>query len=327
MRFPLLAILAITFPVLAGVASAASVGFQMVSIPDGAGPPIEAGIWYPTDAATQPTRIELFMQDVAPGAPVKGAPLPLVVMSHGTGGSFASHIDTAYALASQGFIAAALTHTGDNYRDQSKAVAIADRPRQLKVLIDYMTRDWPAHAADPGRIGAFGFSAGGFTVLAAAGGNPDLSLIRRHCEAHPDFFDCRLVARHGGAPLVPAAPAQVISHDARIRALVVAAPALGFTFAGNGLGSVTLPVQLWRAAADQILPQPFYAEAVLKTLPRTPEYHVVEHAGHFDFLTPCSPALEKVAAAICGSEPGFDRAAFHESFNAAVVKFFRGALS
>jgi predicted dienelactone hydrolase len=308
----------------AAATASAGVGFSTVSIPDDRGPPIEAGIWYPTDAAARPSHVALFMQNVAPDAPVAGRDLPLVVMSHGHGGSFSSHADTAYALAEAGFVAAALTHPGDNYRDQSRAIQISDRPRQLELLTDYMVRTWPAHAVDPGRIGAFGFSAGGFTVLAAAGGRPDFSLIGPHCAAHPDFYDCRLIDQNGGIPKeTGGAPAA--ASDNRIRAVVVAAPALGFTFA-SGLQAVTMPVQLWRAADDRILPYPFYAEAVRQALPQAPELHLVEHAGHFDFLAPCSDALRQAAAEICTSEPGFDRAAFHADFNRAIVTFFHATL-
>ena len=50
---------------------------------------------------------------------IAGTGLPLVLISHGTAGSEASHYDTALALADAGFVVAALTHTGDNYMDQS----------------------------------------------------------------------------------------------------------------------------------------------------------------------------------------------------------------
>ena len=40
------------------------------------------------------------------------------------------------------------------------------RTRQLSVLIDYMTQAWEGRVGvDADRVGAFGFSAGGFTVL------------------------------------------------------------------------------------------------------------------------------------------------------------------
>jgi len=41
---------------------------------------------------------------------------------------------------------------------------------------------------------------------------------------------------------------------------------------------------------------------------------------------PCSSALASMAPAICTSADGFDRAAFHASFDAAVVSFFNKAL-
>lgn len=183
-----------------------------------------------------------------------------------------------------------------------------------------MLADWPQHAAlDPARVGAFGYSAGGFTVLAAAGARPDLSRIGTHCTAHPEFFDCGLIRAHPSErqPWPPL-------HDARLRALVVAAPALGFAFDRAGLAAVSVPVQLWRADEDMVLPQPFYADAVRAALPHSAEFHSVPGAGHFDFLAPCNRQAE--AGPICDSAPGFDRRAFHRGFNASVVGFFQDRL-
>jgi predicted dienelactone hydrolase len=114
---------------------------------------------------------------------------------------------------------------------------------------------------------------------------------------------------------------------ASIRPPPVAAPALGYTFGQEGLAGLDMPVQLWRVEDDEVLPHPFSAEAVRLALPKPPEMHVVAHAGHFDFLAPCSDALANVAPAICMSEPGFDRAAFHQSLDAEVVGFFQHALA
>ena len=300
----------------------AAVGFQSVSMSNGTSAPIPVAIWYPTDAPQSQHELGLFTQTVAPDSPIKGRALRLIVMSHGNGGSNDGHYDTALALAKAGFVVAALEHTGDNYHDQSRATDVANRPRELHRLIDYMLTEWPGHAAlDPHRVGAFGFSSGGFTVLAAAGGDPDLALVVPHCAAHPDDYDCSLVRAHGAPNLAT----QTFVHDRRIRALVVAAPALGFTFA-HGLSSVSQPVQLWRADDDHVLPAPDYADAVRAALPSPPEFHTVPGADHFDFLAPCSDALAKVAPFICKSAPGFDRAAFHASFDKAVVAFFEANL-
>jgi predicted dienelactone hydrolase len=326
-RFRLLASLAaLALTATAAPALAANAGFTVVQAADPqGGAPITVGIWYPTDAPAKPMQLGIADQVAAPGAPLVGDHLPLVVMSHGNGGFFGGHADTAQALAEAGFVVAALTHTGDNYADQSRATDMPNRPRQLSVLIDYMLTASPMHAAiDPARVGAFGFSSGGFTVLVAAGGEPDLTMVAPHCKAHPDFFDCKLTASH---PLPANVSKAVWTHDARIKAVVSAAPAIGYSFSKAGLSKVTMPLQLWRAENDQILPDPFYASTVRANLPKAPDWHVVPNAGHFDFLTPCNDMGRTTAAAICGSAPGFDRAAFHKDFDAKVVGFFKANLA
>jgi predicted dienelactone hydrolase len=305
----------------------AAAGYQHLMMPDPAGPPVEVSVWYPTNATPHVQRIGLFMAEVSADAPIMPGAHPLVVISHGNGGDDLSHIDTAMALARAGYVAAALTHTGDNPRDQSRALDVANRPRQLKLLIDYMLSDWAGRTAiDPARVGAFGFSSGGFTVLAAAGGEVDLSKVGPYCLAHPTYYSCQLVARFPGATDRLAGARPVWTHDARIKAVVAAAPALGFAFGKSGLAQVTQPIQLWRAADDHILPQPDYAEAVYHDLPARPDYRVVANADHYDFLAPCSDALAKIVPFICVSRPGFDRAAFHADFNRAVVAFFDATL-
>jgi predicted dienelactone hydrolase len=174
-------------------------------------------------------------------------------------------------------------------------------------------------AIDPQRVGMFGFSAGGFTTLAIIGGVPDFTKIGPTCQQYPGDFACKLVAK-SESPVV--APATTVVADARVKSAVVAAPALGFTFSPDGLKKVKVPVQLWRAENDVLVPHPRYAEAVRLALPETPDYHVVPNAGHYDFLAPCSDALASIAPAICTSAAGFDRAAFHAGFDSEVVKLF-----
>jgi predicted dienelactone hydrolase len=322
MRYTIAYVFAALIAVTAGQADAA-VGFQQFNINDPKGPPIEVGIWYPTAAAPKLAAIESDQQMVARDAAVEGAGLPLVVISHGHGGSYVGHLDTATALANAGFVVAALTHNGDSWRDQSSPAAIWERPRQLKLLTDYMLGAWSDHGRlDANRVGAFGFSAGGWTVLTAAGGEPDLRTVADHCKAHPAFEDCQIVEQHP----VTLDSDIVWTHDPRIKAVVAAAPALGFAFGSKGLAAVLQPVQLWRAEDDLILPHPYYAEAVRLALPKPPETHVVVDAGHYDFLKPCSVELATRVPAICTSRPGFDRAAFHERFDQDVVAFFTRTL-
>jgi predicted dienelactone hydrolase len=304
---------------------ALSAGFERVAVPDPNGPPLEAGIWYPSAGPTSFQPLGLFRQAVATGGAVAGRGLPLIIMSHGTGGSFENHYDTALALAEAGFVVAAVTHTGDNYRDQSAFNRVENRPRHIKALIDYMLASWPHRdLLDPTRIGMFGFSAGGFTALVTVGGAPDLTRGAAYCAAHPDEWACRRVREAGAAPL--SAQPTAFVHDPRIAAAVIAAPAIGFSFTPEGLAAVTAPIQLWRGDSDEILPHPRHAQNVYDALLTKPEYHVVPNAGHFAFLAPCTQALAAVAPDACQDPAGFDRTAFHREFNPAVVAFFKAKL-
>ncbi len=309
-------------------ASAANVGFERIQIANGAEPPLTGGVWYPTDSPAAEHSLGLFTQIVALGAPVSGRGLLLVVLSHGGGASYEAHYDTALALAHAGFVAAAVNHAGDTYDDQSQVLRLWRRPTQLRRLVSYMLDEWPQRGQlNAGRVGAFGFSNGGFTVLVAAGGVPDLNRAAPYCQAHPDHDLCHALKQAGVDPRLGAdVPPRAWISDPRIKAVVVAAPAFGFAFSPDGLKNVRVPVQLWRAADDHHQPDPWYDEAVRLALPRPPEYHVVDGAGHYGFLPPCTPRLAVRAPRICTDPPGFDRAAFHQAFNAQIVRFFQATL-
>ncbi len=318
------------FSVVAGIAALLAgtgvhaAGFQQGVAADPGGKPLVIGIWYPSETVAKPVSVGPTTMTVAINAPLNGKALPMVVMSHGTGGSYLGHFDTAIALADAGFVVVAMNHTGDNYADQSRSIDVMDRPRQVSRVIDHMLSTWDGRAAiDPQRVGMFGFSAGGFTALAAIGGIPDFTKTGPMCRQYPGDYACQLLAK-SDSPVAP--PATLAVADARIKAAVVAAPALGFTFSPDGLKNVKVPVQLWRAENDAMVPHPRYAEAVRLALPEAPDYHVVPNAGHFDFLAPCSDALASIAPAICTSAAGFDRAAFHVDFDSAVVQFFAKTL-
>ena len=308
-------------------AAPVAAGFEALQAADGTDKPLEVSLWYPTEAAAQQVTLGPFTLDIARGAAVAGRGLPLIVMSHGNGGSSLGHHDTAIALAQAGYVVAAVSHTGDNHADQSKEASVMDRPRHVSRVIDHLLTQWHGRDhIDPARVGVFGFSSGAFTALTVVGGAFDLGRIAAHCQQHPDHYACQLISRRPAAAAAAASAGIQTGRDARVRAAVVAAPALGFTFTQESLAAVSVPIQLWRAEDDAVLPQPFYAEAVRAALPRPLDYREVPKAGHFDFLAPCTPRFAGMAPPLCNSLPGFDRVAFHREFNAAVVSFFGTAL-
>lgn len=307
-------------------ARAATVGFGSAQTVDPDGETIKIGVWYPTRGHAEDSDIGPFTQTVATNAPIVGRRLPLVVMSHGTGGALEGHYDTALALARAGFVVAAVLHPHDNYIDSSRTTHLEDRPKVIRNAVDFMLRDWNGHSSiDPNRVGLFGFSSGAFTVLISAGAIPDLARIAPYCNNHAQAFVCQLLKQHPTPQAAPLPPEAWVS-DPRVKAVVAAAPAIGFTFTPSGLAKVRVPVQLWQAADDHILPAPDYVEPVRDGLPRRPDYHLVPDADHFDFLAPCSDVLARAVPSICTEHDDFDRARFHRHFNAAVVAFFRRSL-
>lgn len=301
---------------------ASAAGFQRGVAADPDDKPLPLAIWYPSNATPRAERFGPLGQTVAIDGALSGGGLPLIVLSHGSGGSAFDSYDTAVALAEAGFVVAAVTHTGDNFKDHTRAFVrrnFVDRPRHVSRVIDFMLSAWPGHEAiDPSRIGIFGHSAGGAAALIVIGGSADWTRAVAFCRSHPEDWGCRN-ARQNGASSDPVETAMIVGSDARIKAAVVAAPALSAAFLPKGLATVAVPVQLWVASNDRIVPD---GDLVRRNLPIAPDYHRVEGAGHFAFLAPCPEPLAATGAEFCTDPKGFDRAAFLGLFQRAVIAFY-----
>ncbi len=218
------------YAMLTALSTEQPVGFEIAQATAKDGHSFAVGVWYPTQVRPRPTTmLGVVMMNVAPDAPVSGYDLPLVVISHGNGGGPASHADLALALANAGYVVAAPMHTGDNYADQSAAGSASlfnGRTQELHATVDHLLKNWQGRdRINQERIGAFGFSAGGFTVLTAVGAQPDLRLVAKHCAATPEFICDAL--RRDKSPLLNAEMPMLgdaFVSDLRIKAAVVAAP-------------------------------------------------------------------------------------------------------
>ena len=300
-------------------APAYAAGLKLVEVPaDASGPVIPVAIWYPSADATAPVVFGPFTVSAAMHGAVSGRGLPLVILSHGRGGSFVGHHDTAEQLADAGFVVAAPDHPGDTALDKSRFSDISvyeERPLDVKRVIDYMTGASPLAAIiDPGRIGLYGFSRGGYTGLVVIGANPDFTLALPLCEGRDDKV-CDQI-RAGEFPKGP------LTHDRRIKAAAVADP-LSVFFSAGSFSGVTIPVQLWGSETGGDGVEPRTIEAVDGWLKAPHTFTRVEHAQHFSFIAVCPPELAEKAPMICKDPPGFDRAQFHRQLNEALTVFFR----
>ncbi len=309
-------------------------GFRALKLPYYGGY-MDVALWYPSAAPEADTGFGPYRMQVAMRAAVAPGVFPLIVISHGTGGSSLSHYRFALALAHAGFVVAAPMHPGDNYRDRS-LVADArfpyERPRQLSRVLDELLADpeWKDRL-DGNRIGAIGHSAGGYAVAALIGGVPDWDRLRVHCETVKDdpacaFADPKLGVAPGGTPLVlPASvPASGNVADPRIRAAILLAP-LGFGFAPGSFKDSRATVALIGAELDEALARPYHYEYLRRQLPSAAA-RLAPGAGHYSFIAPPVAEFRALFGPAAQDPPGFDRESFQSQLSLEVVAFFRNAL-
>lgn len=315
----------VLFPLLLVTARYASAaGYSALNIPAANGnPELHAIVWSP--CATAPVAVQLgpYAIQGTKNCAVAGNSLPLIVISHGQGGSYLGHHDTAVALANAGFVVVSLNHPGDSFEDDSGAQELRifeSRPRDVSRVISFMLASWPQRSQlNPAAVGVFGFSRGGYTALALAGAVPSVAASgQRFCDPWWSFVIalCRRIG-DDGAQLRP-------QPDPRVRAVVVVDPLNLFDAAG--VKKVRIPVQLWASeqGGDGVVLE--HVEAVRAALVQPPEYRIAKGAGHFAYLAPCSADMKKDAPRLCEDPAGFDRERWHPSMNAAVVAFFRRQL-
>jgi predicted dienelactone hydrolase len=310
-------------------------------------------LWYPVDPglAEQPHDIGAPGHPVFRGHPVAwGAPLssaavkyPLILLSHGTGGS-ANDLDwLASTLAANGYIVAGVNHPGNNALEPLTREGFMlwwERATDVSEVLDAVLSD-PVFGAriDRGRIGAGGFSLGGYTVLELAGARTNLEAFRSFCRSsvadaicHP--AEMSRVAADTGRP-VPAAmsletqasiaKAGASYRDKRIKAVFAIAPALGEAFDSTSFVDVEIPVSLAAGTADVTAPPDTNIHRIARLL-RAPNVAMVQGASHNTFLDNCVPQVVDQLATVCTDDPGVDRDAIHEQTAHRILDFFDQAL-
>ncbi len=299
-----------------------TIGFQRLRIDDSRGTPIDLAIWYPSRSRASLHRSGSISQTVAVNGAVEGRDHPLVIIAPRGGSSFSAHHHTASSLAGAGYVVAIPSQSDRASFPRFRPASLLDGVERISVAIDFMNVSWSgASAIDAGRLGAVGFSSGGFAVLVAIGGTPDLRQAGPGCEIDGAYATCNTVPSFGGYEPGMRKPSPLPASDRRIAAVALVAPTMGFTFSADGLERVVVPVQLWRLADDAVAPHPWHADLIQRNLLRPADYHVVANAGH---CTLNSPGLDG-GLAIEGACPAVADAAQRDlldAFNNELTAFF-----
>lgn len=194
---------------------------------------------------------------------------PLVVISHGFG---ADRTDLAYLarhLASHGFTVAALEHPGsDNawvasitmaskISDLISASEFIDRPKDISFLLDELAKlnEQPGYMhglLNTQQVTVIGHSLGGYTALAVAGAQINLTELRQFCKdrnplskAGADWLQC-------GAADLPGTTWQL--QDRRVAQAIAFNPVVGRLFGKTGLSKVMTPTLILTSTDDALAP-------------------------------------------------------------------------
>lgn len=300
-------------------------GYQRLQISgSGSQPAITVMVWSPCSKQATPAQLGPYVVEGTAGCDIAGHDLPLIVISHGKGGSLLGHHDVATELAKEGFVVATFNQPGDSFGDEKESQNLKifeARPADASRVITYMLETWPQRAKlDSGKIGVFGFSRGGYTALALAGAKPSIPATTARLCPRGSFFAtglCRAL-KSKEASLNP-------QPDNRVKAAVVVDPLN--LFDEHGLKSARIPIQLWASELGGDGVNLSHIEEVRRGLPSEPDFKVARGAGHFAYLAPCPPEFKKEAPPLCNDPPGFDRISWHQKMNALVVDFFKKKLN
>ena len=284
-------------------------------------------VMYPTCTPAKPVTFGPFSLDVAIEAPVEDGSFPLVMISHGSGGSYLTHRTLGANLAKNGFVVCMPEHPFNNRNNnewQYTLENLTHRPRHIRLAIDQvLSHDKLKNHLASDRVAIIGHSVGGYTALAVAGGVPHTQFIVEFCQRseNQDLLFCTIVRRNELKPQKIAGAA-----DSRIKAVVLFAPDVSLFMSDGALSNVNVPVLLLVAEKEDTPLET--AEIVMNGLPDSSQlsYRMVENAGHYSFLSPFPESIKNRLGGAARDPASFDRDRFHEELNMEVLDFLQREL-
>ncbi len=304
-------------------------------------------IWYPAASGASESPLDIGPPGkplFTPGSAAPNAdfedfrPRPVILLSHGFGGSVRIMAWFGTALARHGYVVIAVDHPGNNGRDPmtvAGAVLSWERPGDLATALDAAKADPTiGRHLDLNRLGAAGFSAGGFTSLVEAGARVDFDRFLKFCDAHPDDGICapqrefQFPRSAAEALLAQPAGAAALAHAKDdlsipgVKAAFVMAPAIIQSLDPESLKTMRPQVAILLGDADKVAPPATNGEVAAALIPGA-KLTVLPRVGHYDFLSECTPAGDAVVP-VCPTD--VPRAATHKAAIDGALALFGATL-
>lgn len=282
------------------------VGYCKVELVDNhCGVMFPMSVMYPTYEDGKIEELGQFSLDLSINAKPKEGKFPLILISHGSGGSHLLYRTLAHYLACNGFIVGMPEHPFNNRNNntlEGTVENLENRPRHIHTAIDWFFESEKfARFLKADSISMIGHSMGGYTSLAVAGGIPT-SFPNESLDGKPKQIN--------------------VEHNRKIKSLVLLAPATVWFKDKGALSGVDIPILMIAGEKDQYTPH-FHAQIVLEGVADNSKikYKIIENAGHFSFLSPFPQSMIKPEFIPSQDPFGFHREKFHNELNIEILDF------
>jgi predicted dienelactone hydrolase len=307
-------------------------------------------VWYPAEAGGEPALVgdnKVFKGAAASmNSPFHKKRVPLVVMSHGSGGRIQGMSWLATELAKAGFIVAGPNHPGttSGHSTPADTPKLWERTQDLSAVIDMLTTDprWSG-IIDAGRIGIVGFSLGGAAAMEIAGARASLDAYARYCDTYTKW-DCAWYA--GGKAYVDdkevgvdkvdlrtidKARFEQSNLDRRIGSAVLIDPGLAQAYQEQSLKQIAIPMSFINLGSSGTIPAAVIADRLAALSPYG-SYASVPGADHFSFLPECKEGGAELLKSlgevdpICEDGGDRSRADIHAELTSLVIEALQRTL-
>jgi len=301
---------ALAILLLSNFAAQAAPGYQTIELAvTHRDRPLPLHIWYPgkDDGVVKPLGKNAVFTgvEVRSGAAPQDQKFPIVLLSHGSGGNAINIGWIAAHLADQGMVVVSTNHPGTTSRDSlpRETLKIWQRPDDFTAILDFFEKTPPLDLqVDMTRVGAVGFSLGGYTVLGLAGARVSKQKYIDYCVKTPELLDC-LWYRAAGVDLksIDGEKFEQSNLDDRIKTSVAIDPGLAQAFIVESLEKLHSPVLIVNLGSQSMVPAGVEGDEIAAALKHS-EYARIEGATHFSFLGECT-ALGEIIIKEEGDEP------------------------
>ncbi len=296
-------------------------------------------VWYPATSGKLEHFAEnnvFFGGDVIRDAKPETGKHPVILLSHGMGGSYLSLNWLASGLAAKGAVVVSVNHPNGWFKDRDpiKMFNHWTRVQDLQAALDAVFADKElAPVIDPTRIYATGFSFGGWTALSIGGATADVNGNTAYCKAAGErSHTCTDLEFYGYDPAKADFAHWTGKYkDQRIKAVAAIDPGLTWGLKAGNVEQVDHEELLLIGLGSG--PDRLYATdtsdrgSSLEALVPGAKVEVISPAFHFTAMPLCKPQAEAILAEekddpVCTDPLGTDRKVVHDKIIGLIAAHF-----